>query len=171
MFGYLTCVSSVYGKEVMVKIRKWRPFLTPSWILKNASKGFPGTFYQWFYTYSWTYPEKISLLPIMSTFWALWANTTGLLWKLLQIGTIFHCKSNLTTIVVSVFQKVNWVYHSGNYSSNPKWWWNSDPALEPQVNSYCYNPSWSFQMSCKPSFRVDSDEWNRREPWRCSAYI
>ena len=78
IFGYLTCVSIVYGKEVMVKIRKWRPFWTPSWILKNANKGFLGTFYQWFYTYSLTYPEKISLLPKMSTFWALWANTTGL---------------------------------------------------------------------------------------------
>ena len=31
MFGYITCVSSVYGKEVMVKIRKWRPFWTPTW--------------------------------------------------------------------------------------------------------------------------------------------
>ena len=46
MFGHLTCVSSVYDKEVMVKIRKWRPFWTPSWILKNANRGFPGTFYQ-----------------------------------------------------------------------------------------------------------------------------
>ena len=44
--GHLTCVSTVYDKEVMVKIRKWRPFWTPSWILKNANRGFQGTFYQ-----------------------------------------------------------------------------------------------------------------------------
>ena len=44
MFGHLTCVSSVYDKEVMVKIRKWRPFCTPSWILKNADRDFRGLF-------------------------------------------------------------------------------------------------------------------------------
>ena len=31
MFRYLTCVSSVYGWEIMIKIQKWRPFWMPSW--------------------------------------------------------------------------------------------------------------------------------------------
>ena len=40
MFGYLTCVSSVYGWEIMIKIRKWRPFWMPSWTPNSGHLGF-----------------------------------------------------------------------------------------------------------------------------------
>ena len=61
MFRHFKWVSGMSGSRVMIKIGKWRSFWTPSWILENPQGGFLGTFSRWFYTYSWTYPEKISL--------------------------------------------------------------------------------------------------------------
>ena len=79
MFRHLFHVSDTSGGKVMIEIGKWRPFWTPSWILKNRQGGFSGTFSQWFNTYSWNPPEKISLFRTMSTFWAIWANALGLI--------------------------------------------------------------------------------------------
>ena len=110
------------GAKLWYNLGKWRPFWTPSWILKNRQGGFSGTFSQWFNTHSWTSPEKSACSELCPPF--------GLYELMLLAYYTPWPNKNASILFGIIFQKLIYKYEKLFHNNTKKGfvfhWWNSE---------------------------------------------